>query len=96
MKAKHELPNQILLPFDPDFIRINLRHRAARTSSGARATIPIAAGRPDNGQGRCLADRRRSHVDGLREQGRAAWFMDDDAINNPDPAGPDPTSPNST
>ncbi|HUT14396.1 MAG TPA: hypothetical protein VMY42_28175 [Thermoguttaceae bacterium] len=93
MKNHEPLRNQTLLSFDNFCRNINARIRKLHPDAGPLYLIHDPLDGQDDGPGRPLADRRRSHVDGLREQGRPDWFLDDDQIDDADPAGPDPTYP---
>jgi len=93
MKKHEPLRNQTLLPLNDLCRIINAEIRRARPGSGAGSAVHLAADGLDDGQGRCLADRRNHSISNLRNRDRLPWFVDDDPDGWTDPAGTDPAGP---
>lgn len=89
------LHNQILLPFSAGERLINAAMFGTNAGPSPKRPILPTVDRLDNGNGRVLADAKRSRLSRLLDAHGEAWFLSLDADDDT-PTDPDAADPNST
>ena len=77
-KKNAPLPNQLFFPVCDLPCWQRPEPIGTDTSTSPADIIPFAAGRPNAGASRILADARRAKLSRLRDEERQSWFVDDD------------------
>lgn len=87
-KHNASLPNQRLMPFLCIFRPASHRDDGTDNRTSRLPDVHLAACGPDDSTSVPLADARRASLARLRDTDREAWFVDDDADEPDETAGP--------